>query len=305
MDDAILSRWFFLFDGKMQRMNRCSKGHSAALKKPEELGFNEWTYVKAENAFYIRVQPGTKVAAPMRSSGVVVDGTSKHLVIRNTISTHVYNDGYNIHGWCRDVKFENIKATECGDDGVSAHDECEYTCDGLSVDHCATGITDTVHSSTHYQHVTIRDCDGYDLFFLTNNAHSVTDAEIHSKAARAVVIDGGRYGVGKCSVTLTNVKLTREGAVQEFRVSPQSLLVMQNVVATGLNFMVTGGEIVAHDCSFTGNDVLLWPSVKWTCDRNTYAMKSWRFDKTSYTPKTFDDWRKAMHTDDASVWQAQ
>ena len=37
LDDAITGRWFFLFDGKMQRMGRSSKGKTAAFQKPEEL----------------------------------------------------------------------------------------------------------------------------------------------------------------------------------------------------------------------------------------------------------------------------
>ena len=303
MDDAILGRWFLLFDGQIQRMGRCSKGPSAKLKQPEGLGYNEWTYSQADDAFFIRVKPGTKVAAPMRSSGVAMSGNNKHLVIRNVISTHVYNDGFNIHGWCRDVHFENIKAFECGDDGVSAHDECEYDCDGLEIARCATGITDTVFASTHYRHVTIRDCDGYDLFFLTCNAHSLTDAEIHSKAAHAVVIDGGHYNGGVCRVKFERVKLIREGATQEIRVQPNSLLELHHVTATNLNLVAVGGELRVFDSSFTGNDFLFWPGVKWTADRNAYQLKSWRFDKTSYTPATFNAWRKVMNADSASAWK--
>lgn len=303
MDDAILMRWFLLFDGKMQRMNRCSKGPSAPLKKPEELSCNEWTYVKEDDALFIRIKPGTKVAAPMRSSGVVVDGVCKHLVIRNTISKHVYNDGYNIHGWCRDVHFENIKAFECGDDGVSAHDECEYECDGLEIARCATGITDTVFASTHYRNVTIRECDGFDLFFLTCNAHSVTDAVIHSKAARSVVIDGTRYNGGLCRVKLERVKVIREGNVQEIRVNPNSLLELSHVEAVNLNVMAVGGELRVYDSKLSGNDFLLWSATQWQGDRNEYHFKTWRKADQSYTPATFDQWRKTMKADAASVWQ--
>lgn len=303
MDPAILGRWFFLIDGKMQRMNRCSKGPSEPLKKSGELGYNEWTFVSEEDAFYVRVKPGTRIAAPMRSSGVAMSGNNKHLVIRNTICTHVYNDGYNIHGWCRDVHFENIKAFECGDDGVSAHDECEYDCVGLDIARCATGITDTVLASTHYRNVTIRECDGYDLFFLTGNAHSVTDAVIHSRAARAVVIDGGHYNGGICRVRLERVNIIREGAIQEIRVQPNSLLELSHVEATNLNLMAVGGELRVFDSRFSGTEFLFWPTVKWSGDRNSYQVKTWRHDKTTYTPATFDEWRKMTKADAASVWQ--
>lgn len=303
MDDAILGRWFFLLDGKMQRMGRCSKGPSAPLKKPADLGDNEWTFVKEEDAFYLRVKPGTKVAAPMRSSGVAMSGNNKHLIIRNIISTHVYNDGFNIHGWSRDVRFENIKAFECGDDGVSAHGECEYESDGLEIARCATGITDTVFASTHYRNVTIRECDGFDLYFLTCNAHSITDAVIHSRAANALVIDGGRYNGGLCRVKLERVKIIREGPLDEIRIQPNSLLELRHFEANNLNLMAVGGELRVYDSRLSGDEFLFWPGVKWSGDRNTYQVKSWRYDKTSYSPATFDEWRKKMKADLASTWQ--
>ena len=47
MDPAILMRWFFVFNGKMNHMGRTSKGTSAELKKPSDLAPGEWTFVPA------------------------------------------------------------------------------------------------------------------------------------------------------------------------------------------------------------------------------------------------------------------
>ena len=63
LDDAVISRWFFLWDGKMNHMGRTSKGKSAPLKKPAELQAGEWTYVKDEDAFYLRLAPGQALDA--------------------------------------------------------------------------------------------------------------------------------------------------------------------------------------------------------------------------------------------------
>jgi hypothetical protein len=67
-----------------------------------------------------------KIFAPLRSAGVQMSGDNAHLVIRNLTTTHPYNDGFSIHGDCRDVVFENIRAIECGDNGISAHETAEY-----------------------------------------------------------------------------------------------------------------------------------------------------------------------------------
>ena len=47
VSDAILQRWFFVWNGKMVHMGRTSKGPSQELKQPEELKAGEWTFVKA------------------------------------------------------------------------------------------------------------------------------------------------------------------------------------------------------------------------------------------------------------------
>ncbi|MGC3966158.1 MAG: hypothetical protein QM775_01935 [Pirellulales bacterium] len=74
IDSAIIGRWFFRIDGRMQHMGRTSKGPSLPLKKPAELQPEEWTYVTDENAFYVQIDPAKKpgdyvIEAPMRSRG--------------------------------------------------------------------------------------------------------------------------------------------------------------------------------------------------------------------------------------------
>lgn len=72
-DDAIIGRWFFLWNGQMQHMGRTSKGRSAPLKKPEELQPGEWTFVKETSrekppsrqiygTFYLKLPAGQKLA---------------------------------------------------------------------------------------------------------------------------------------------------------------------------------------------------------------------------------------------------
>ncbi|MDZ4289023.1 MAG: hypothetical protein U0984_13735 [Prosthecobacter sp.] len=306
MDDGVLMRWFMLFDGKMQRMGRCSKGPTLALKKPEDLQLNEWTFVAADDALYIRVKPGTRVTAPVRSSGVAISGTCRHLIIRNVVATHVYNDGYNIHGWCRDVVFENIKAIECGDDGVSAHDDCEIRVNGLVSQGNATGITDVGESVSHYKNVTIGDCDGFDLFFIGSNAHSVTNGVIHSRAARTLTLDGSRENAALCTLRLENVKLLREGTPNEMRVTANSRLDMEKVECVNLLVQVTGGEISANHCTFTGTpkqEIHLWPGTKWSGDHNVFGVTGIRFGDAWYYAKDAKAFAEVFGSDAGSRWE--
>ena len=315
MDDAMLGRWFFLWDGKMNHMGRTSKGPSAPLKKTADLQPDEWTYVKDEDAFYIRLAPERSLDAaniryPARSSGVVESIAGSHLTVRNVIATHVYNDGYNIHGAQRDMVFENIAAIECGDDGFSAHEDGECRVDGFVSIGNSTGMCDTVSSITHYRNVFIRDCLGYDVFFIGDSPHSMENAIIESSAARA--FDASQHTdrpqIGPCSVVLKNVRFRRTGAPQEIRVSRNAKLNAERCTFLGMNVQVTpGGEIAARQCVFGGDpkpEILLHANTLWRGAGNLFDLKSLRLDKTTFTAETFTTFQKLTGSDAGSQWGA-
>lgn len=243
LSDTVIGRWFFLFDGKMQHMGRTSKGKQAPLKKPEELQAGEWTFVKDPSrekppskaifgTFYLKLAAGqslaeAKVFAPMRSAGVQMSGDNAHLVIKNLTATHPYNDGFNIHGDCRDVVFENIRAIECGDDGISAHETAEYRVDGFISIGNSTGICDTVAAKTSYNRVFIADCIGYDLFFLDDGRYKLTNAVIFSKAQNPFTVTGREDK--HCELEIDNVLFRR-------LVEPRTGLIAQTAVIRAKRF---------------------------------------------------------------------
>ena len=161
-DDAIVGRWFLLWDGRMQRMGICSKGPSEPLKKSEELQPGEWTFVREDgDAFYLKLRPGQKldeanIRFPKRSSAVVQSIAGSWLTVKNVTGMHVYNDGYNVHGAQRNLVFENIAAINCGDDGFSAHEDVDCQIDGFVSIGNATGLCDTGTSQTNYRNVFIK-----------------------------------------------------------------------------------------------------------------------------------------------------
>lgn len=254
LSDAAIGRWFFLFDGKMQLMGRTSKGRSAALKKPENLQAGEWTFVKDASrekppskaiygTFYLKLAAGqslaeAKVFAPMRSAGVQFGGDNAHLVIKNLTATHPYNDGFNIHGDCRDVVFENIRAIECGDDGISAHESAQYRVDGFVSIGNSTGICDTGTAQTSYTNLFLARNVAFDLYFLDEGRYSIKNAVVLSSAQNAFTTTGREKG--DCRLEMENVLLRR-------LVEPKTGVIAQNSTVTGkrctienLDFKVTG-----------------------------------------------------------------
>ena len=329
---AVIDRWFFVFDGRMQLMNRSSKGPSQPLKQPDRLQPGEWTFVKDEarspvfdkakygeqiyGDFFIKLAPGValtdaRITAPIRSSGLTLGGDSRHVVVKNVTSTHVYNDGFNIHGKTRECLFENIAAIDCGDDGFSAHDDCQCRIDGFTSIGNSTGVCDTGDSVTDYTRLFIRDCVGHDLYFLDTNRHTIRDAVVLSSAWRALAVIGREttdpaIEPRVCSVELDNVLIRRERGASEIRVTNNSSLTMRRVTLLGLHLQPTGGSVSMNESVLSGMppaQLTIWKDVTWQANHNAYDVDFLRFlklDKTYYSAKTFADFQRASGQDAAS-----
>lgn len=261
LNDAITSRWFFLFNNKMQLMNRTSKGRSAPYKKPEELLPGEWTFLKGParpkakpqqtfGSFYIKLAAGQKLAEanisyPIRSAGVQFSGDNAHLIIKNLIVTHPYNDGFNIHGDCRNCVFENIQAIECGDDGISAHESAQYRVDGFVSIGNSTGICDTGTAQTSYNHVFIADCVGFDLYFLDHGRYDLSNSLILSSAQNPLTITG--RDKGQCRMKMDNVLFKRLTEPRLGNVALHATLEANNCTFENLEIKVTG-TATRHNC---------------------------------------------------------
>jgi len=265
LDDAVILRWYFLFDGRMNRMGRVSKGKSVPLKAVADLQPGQWTFVKDPSrekppskqiygTFYIKLPPGQKladarIAVPLRSAGVQLSGDNAHLVIRNVTATHVYNDGFNIHGDCRDVVFENIQAIECGDDGISAHETAQYRVDGLVSRGNSTGICDTVAAQTSYNRVFIADCVGYDLYFLDDGRYRLTNSVVLSAAQFPLVVTARDGATSRLSVD--NVYIKRIGPPQAAQVASRATLAARRLTLDGLDLQATG-PTTCENCLING-----------------------------------------------------
>lgn len=315
-DDAIVGRWFLLWDGKMQRMNRCLKGSNVPLKKPEELEPGEWTFVREDgDAFYLKLNPGqkldeAKIRYPARSNAVAFGGSGSWVTVRNVTGTHVYNDGYNIHGAQRNLVFENIAAIECGDDGFSAHEDGDCHIDGFVSIGNGTGICDTGTCRTYYRNVWIKDCVGVDLYFI-GLEHSLENAVIESRAAKSFLLDGGRLSEGQiCQLMMKNVSITRHGEpAGELRVGRGGYLYAENCSFDGLSVMLTPmGSINFQRCLFRKGDfepgILLFANTMWQGAGNIYDLESLRVDQTSYTPDTFSNFQNYTRSEKGSQWGA-
>jgi hypothetical protein len=268
LTDAIIDRWFFVFDGKLNRMSRCSKGPCEPLKQPEALAENEWTFVKDEErtktarlgyihgTFWIRLAKGVsieeaKLEYPFRMAGVAMRGSTSHIVVRNLTSKRPYNDGFNLSD-CQDIEFENIQAIDCGDDGMSAHGDCQYHVRGFRSIGNATGICDTGNSDTVYDDIFIDRCIGFDLYFLDSGRYQISDAIVRSESTRPLYLLGRDAPAIPCRLELNRVHIERKGSGGEVRVSPNCQLNATDCTFLNLDWHVAGGTATLENCTIGG-----------------------------------------------------
>lgn len=329
LTDAIVDRWFFVMEGSLNRMRRCSKGPSEPLKSPQDLKPGEWTFTKdiertriaragyIHGSFWLRLPVGqslaeAKIEVPLRTAGVLIRGTSSYIVVKNLTTTRPYNDGFNLSD-SRDCLFENIRAIDCGDDGISAHGECRYRVEGFASIGNATGICDTGHSETAYRRVLIRDCLGFDLFFLDTGTYSIRDSVVISSAAKAVYLQGRDLPAEPCRLTLDNVLIRRERTQNEVRVSANCVLTARRVTFLNLDLQATGGKLDVERCAFGGTiaaqpprkpQLHLWKDATWRGERNHFDLDSVRVGQTTLTAASFAEFQKLTASEVGSRWES-
>ena len=308
---SIAMRWYFVFGGTMSHMGRTSKGTKAPLKKPEELQPGEWTFVKDDNAFYIKIKPKKKLAdysieAPMRANGVALHGDCNHIIIRNMTATHVWNDGYNIHGKTREVLFENITAIDCGDDGISAHGDCQIRVDGFVSMGNSTGMCHIDNSSSVTDRAFVRGCLARDFTMIGSNTHVLTNSIIYADSERNIDVTGGKTPEEICTVRMENVAvINRRKQPKPITIGRHAVFEAKRLTAYGLSFNVSGVAAKLFDSVIGGDpvpDIVLKSTAKWTADKNVYGLNEFRIDDKNYSPKEFDAYRRATRQDKDSKW---
>ncbi len=102
--------------------------------------------------------PDMDIEVVVRANGVFMGGNTSHVVIRNFNVRHVWNDGYNIHGGCKDISFLNCNAEDCGDEGFSSHGTCETLLDGAVILRCDNGINNVNSAVSVTRNAIIANC---------------------------------------------------------------------------------------------------------------------------------------------------
>lgn len=324
----LLQRFFFVWNGVQNRMGRSSKGDQP-LSKPADLRPGEWTYVMGEEAFYLRLAPGRNIAEeriefPSFCNGVHTDGECANIVIRNLNVRRVLNDGFNLHGKTRNLRVENCRASECGDDGLSAHGDCEITVNGFVAERNSTGICHVNSTSVTNRHerVILRDNYAFDLCLFFAGTHEFRNSIIKPLAGAATkvvtVIMPRDEGL---RLMTENVLIQDEPSATEESL-PAVVAPLRNVQIDGgcvwearrtsllsVGIMTSNTSrktavVRIHQSLLSGrraSHIVLARGTNWEADDNAYDVAGIQMGPEVYDRKRFDEFRKATGQDAHSV----
>jgi len=309
---AYVGRFFFVWEGKINRMGRSLKGSQTPYKKPEDLAPGEWTYAADETAFYLRVPDGMPLeSAPVRVpkivSGVQITGNCHHLVIRNVKVRHVINDGFALTtgagpgNTVRNIRFENIRAEECGDDGLSAHGDCEVFVDGFysranSTGYCSQG------TSTN-RRVRMEEIDGVEIFPI-GGRHEFIDTVVMGHALQPVTVEPAAPFTHS-ELILTNCLLlaapARPPGDARMRIRKGGVLKADHLTTHGIGIQVSGSMEVTNSLIVGGPEATLHilSGGEWQDRNSVFDFALFQVGDERFTPKEFSQFQSRLEGEDS------
>ena len=257
-------------------------------------------------------QPGELgLRGTMLAAGVALSGAS-HLTVRDLTCEYFANDGFNIHGSCQGLFFENIVARHNGDDGFSVHEDVGATVHGGWFHDNSFGIQDVTLSRSQYVGVRVENNRLHGVHF-NGGAHSLTDSLVQNNGVDQLrverdpsrhmgVAEDNPFTYGTAYVYNTVLLGGRTGilASQGSRVAVRCCYVAGAV--TGVQAL---GDAVLHvnasvvtDC---GQRELHCESSLSRFDGNVYWPGRTRWAAALFEPGQFAEYRAASGQDAASV----
>ncbi len=221
----------FLVDGSGRRIPESPPG--VASPAP---GTARWD---AEGVL-LRCAPGRTPAnsalrGTLAAAGVAIVNAS-YITVRDLVCEYFANDGFNVHGSCYGLRFENIEARHNGDDGFSVHEDVGATVSGGWFHENSFGIQDVNASRSMYCGVLVENNREHGVHFV-GGFHSLIDSVCRGNAKDQVRVDRG---------AATHLHMTRDNPLLS-----TTVYLSNNIIVGGRTgiAVTAGGRVSVRSCS--------------------------------------------------------
>ncbi|MEK6794889.1 MAG: hypothetical protein AABZ39_08940 [Spirochaetota bacterium] len=200
--------FFLVINGMMQRMGRARLYQTRPLPAVKNLKPDEWTI--DGNDLYVCIHPGFalreyRIERAARDTAFAFTARpSENIIVSNVNIKFVYNDGINLHcnrtgvgpgEGTRDISFIDVRADWNFDEGISAHDRCEYFMSNAVMIGNNCGVVNIDWSASRHTGTLIADSYDVDIMCYGDGYDSFEDCYIHStRAFKNLKWEGGTNG---------------------------------------------------------------------------------------------------------------
>ena len=113
---------------------------------PGQAGWNkEGTWYRSADG-----RPPKGLSGYFLGEGVNISSGASYIIVENLTCEHVSNDGFNVHGSCIGLVFRDIVGRNCGDEGISVHEDVQAVVYNGLFSGNGNGICDICASQTQY-----------------------------------------------------------------------------------------------------------------------------------------------------------
>ncbi len=248
----------------------------------EETSCSAGAFVWCKDGFFFRPAEGKELKdyalqGSLRDSGVVFN-RAKNIILKNLISEHHANDGFNLHGSCHSIWCEDLIGRFNGDDGFSAHEDVEVFVRNSEFHDNCFGIEDINLSRTFYTNVKLRNNLTGARF--SGGVHSLTACALENNQ-RQIRVDAGTSAVylgdsrepaafdGECFIKNTTVTGGSAGLVVTRRAKVTVICSMLNPKETAVE-LTPGSEMLMIGSILLGKTPLAVNQAKLSGDKNLF-----------------------------------
>lgn len=187
-------RHLLIVDGKAQNMG-LTAGKPKSIISADKLkeGQFRWDDISEKEGWLTVKGSLDNLEWTILPNGFATSGRIRNVKVFGLNTKHFLNDGFNIHGDARAMKFHDISGYECFDEGFSAHDTCQCSISNGKFFLNENAIADVNDADTYYENCLFADSLSTEVLFI-----------------------GGRHSLINCTIipnaTSTSISLARGAA---------------------------------------------------------------------------------------------
>jgi len=249
-------RHLLIVDGVMERMRRTQSSNSPDFPAVSELKAGQFCFENIDDKTGWLYVCGSveKLEWSTRVNGIATGGTCRQLVVRNLNTRNFLNDGFNIHGDARELKFESITGYDCFDEGFSAHDTCECQISRGRFWGNENGVADVNSAETSYQNSDFFNNVNTDVL-LIGKAHSLLNCRVGNWTSAAALVAGPREKNQTFELRLDRVFIDTKRKSEPARVRINGgKLTITSCVFRNVAFVPLGADLTATDFELNGEE---------------------------------------------------